>query len=347
MGTLGYWRRQVLVAAGGQGSRTSWVPVAGSAAQRPDAVLTSSVAIRPSGASFHLSVAALEQEAAASSESFEPAAVPFSARHQPLTLTVPLACGCQCCQLEVEQVASTASVPEVPTHLPGEPEVSGAAERSQCSFAWLVELAQGSITGWAPLPALANGSSRHLPDCWLRSCASVDACQTWEPSSELHGSSATLVPLAVPLPTTCRHLPPILSVPSWTIVKRWFALPVQVERLMRVPLAEVLDESLRHLPLPPIWRIWPARPAAAAALTVQVNVDVPVPPRASAAETVTLNVPYRVGQPVVTPAELIDVPVGRPDALSVGLAPAFWSGPEVVTLNQTGVPTVDERAVLA
>ena len=60
---------------------TSWVPVAGSAAQRPDAVLTSSVAIGPAGASFHLSVAALEQEEAATSESVEPAVVPFSARH--------------------------------------------------------------------------------------------------------------------------------------------------------------------------------------------------------------------------------------------------------------------------
>ena len=60
-------------------------------------------------------------------------------------------------------------------------------------------------------------------------------------------------------------------------------------------------------------------PAAAAALTVQVNVEVPVPPRASEALTVTLNVPYRVGQPVITPAEFIDTPVGRPVTLRVGM----------------------------
>ena len=244
-------------------------------------------------------------------------------------------------------MASTASVPEVPTHLPGWPDVRGAAGRSQCSFAWLVELAQGSITGWVPLAALAAGTSRHLPDCGLTSWASVAACQTWEPSSELHGSSSSLAPLAVLLPTVCRHLPPVLSVPSWTTVQRWFDLPVQLHRLMRVPLAVLPDGSSRHLPLPPICLICPAVPASAAALTVQVNDDVPVPPRASEAETVTLNVPYRVGQPVITPAEFIDTPVGRPVALSVGVTPAFWSGPDVVTLNQTGVPAVDERPVLA
>jgi hypothetical protein len=60
-----------------------------------------------------------------------------------------------------------------------------------------------------------------------------------------------------------------------------------------------------------------------------------------------LNVPHRVGQPATTPAEFIDTPAGRPVALSVGPTPAFWSGPEVVILNQTGVPAVDERVVLA
>jgi hypothetical protein len=84
-------------------------------------------------------------------------------------------------------------------------------------------------------------------------------------------------------------------------------------------------------------------PLAGAALTVQVNDAVPVPPRASAAATVTLNVPHLVGQPVITPAEVIDTPGGRPVALSVGATPAFWSGPDVASRNQTGVPTVDAR----
>src|ERR1700722_2404977 len=103
---------------------------------------------------------------------------------------------------------------------------------------------------------------------------------------------------------------------------------------MWVPWAVLLDGSSRHLPLPPTCLICPAVPLAEAALTVQVNDAVPVPPRVSAAATVTLNVPHRVGQPVITPAEVIDTPGGRPVALSVGAKPAFWSGPEVVTLNQ-------------
>src|ERR1700684_4084053 len=94
----------------------SWVPVAGSPAQRPDAVLTSSVAIGPAETSFHILAPAPEQEA---SESVDPAVDPFSARHQPLMRMVPSVSGCQCCQPELVQVASTASVPEVPTHLPG------------------------------------------------------------------------------------------------------------------------------------------------------------------------------------------------------------------------------------
>src|ERR1700735_536927 len=136
----GYSRCQVVVAVLAQAAMTSWVPVAGSPAQRPDAVLTSSVAIGPAEASFHVLAPAPEQEA---SEIVEPAAVPFSARHQPLMRMVPSVCGCQCCQPEFVQAASTASVPEVPTHLPGWPDARGAAGRSQCS---LVQLLQGSIT---------------------------------------------------------------------------------------------------------------------------------------------------------------------------------------------------------
>ena len=114
------------------------------------------------------------------------------------------------------------------------------------------------------------------------------------------------------LPTVCRHLPPVLSVPSWTTVQLWFDLPVQLHTWMMVPLAVLPDGSSRHLALPPTCLTGPAVPALGAARTVQVNVAVPVPPRASAAETVTLNVPDLVGQPVITPAELIDTPVGRP-----------------------------------
>ena len=61
-------------------------------------------------------------------------------------------------------------------------------------------------------------------------------------------------------------------------------------------------------------------------MTVQVNDADPVPPRASAAETVTLNVPGLVGQPVITPAEFIDRPAGSPVALNVGAKPALLVG---------------------
>src|SRR5208282_879311 len=79
------------------------------------------------------------------------------------------------------------------------------------------------------------------------------------------------------------------------------------------------------------------------ALTVQVNDADPAPPRPSAAVTVALYVPGLAGHPVITPAGVIERPAGRPVALSVGAKPAFWSGPDVVTLSETGVPAVDER----
>jgi len=46
---------------------------------------------------------------------------------------------------------------------------------------------------------------------------------------------------------------------------------------------------------------------------------------------------------VISPAEVIERPAGSPVALSVGAKPAFWSGPDVVTLSEIGVPAVDER----
>ena len=66
---------------------TSRVPLAGRLAQRPDAVLTSSVAIGPAETSFHLVAAAPEQEPI---ESVERTVAPPSSRHQPFTRTVPV-----------------------------------------------------------------------------------------------------------------------------------------------------------------------------------------------------------------------------------------------------------------
>jgi hypothetical protein len=294
---------------------TSWVPLAGSAAHRPEAVLTSSVAIGPAETIFQLlATPDAEHEA---SETVDPAVDPFSARHQPLMRMVPSVCGCQCCQPEFAQVTSTALVPEVPTHLPGTPETRAAAGRSQCS---LVELPHGSITGLVPLATLAVGAepvARHLPDCGLTSWPSVSASHICRPSLTLHGSNSSLAPPAVLLPIVCRHLPPVLSVPSWTAVQFWFDLPVQLHSWMLVPFAVLPDGSSRHLALPPTCLTVPAVPAVGAARSVQVNVAVPVPPRASVAVTVTLNAPDLLGQPVTRPVEFIDTPVGSPVALSV------------------------------
>ena len=96
-----------------------------------------------------------------------------------------------------------------------------------------------------------------------------------------------------------------------------------------MPFAVLPAGSSRHLPLPPTCLIWPALPLSDAALTVQVNDADPAPPRPSAAVTATLYVPGREGQPVITPAEVIERPAGRPAALNVGAKPAFWSGPDV------------------
>ena len=67
----------------------------------------------------------------------------------------------------------------------------------------------------------------------------------------------------------------------------------------------------------------PPGPAVSFWMTVHVNDAVPDPPRASAAVTVTVNVPELVGEPVIRPAALIDTPLGRPVALKLGAKPAF------------------------
>src|SRR5579871_4793476 len=155
---------------------------------------------------------------------------PPPARHLPPALTVPSGCDCQFCAVVFAQPVRTAVAPETAAHLPGVPDTSGAAGRSQCSFGCVAELAQVAITGRAPLAALAAGMSRHFIDLTLTSWALLPACHTWPRSAELQVNSWSFAPLAVEPLTTSRHLPPVLIVPSPTTVQFWFALPVQDDR---------------------------------------------------------------------------------------------------------------------
>src|SRR5947209_12300916 len=98
---------------------------------------------------------------------------------------VPSGCDCQCCAVVFAQPARTAAAPETAAQLPGVPDTRGAAGRSQCSFGCVVELAQGSITGRVPLPALATGTSRHFFDLRLTNWPLLAACHTWPRSAEL------------------------------------------------------------------------------------------------------------------------------------------------------------------
>ena len=115
------------------------------------------------------------------------------------------------------------------------------------------------------------------------------------------------------------------SVPSWATVQFWFERPSQPQRFTSVPFFVLACGSLRHLPLPPTCLTGPATPPAAAA-TVQVNDADPVACSPSDALTVTLYVPGLDGQPVISPAALIDSPAGSPDAASDTGEPVSWSG---------------------
>jgi hypothetical protein len=74
--------------------------------------------------------------------------------------------------------------------------------------------------------------------------------------------------------------------------------------------------------------------------TVQVNDALSYSPVVSFAVTVTLNAPFVVGVPEISPVEeLMLTPAGKPDALQVNVV---WLGSEsvAVILRSTGSPTV-------
>ena len=100
-----------------QAARISLVPVEEALAHRPEAVLTSSVAIGPVDTSFHVMMDfELEQREA---DIGEPTVVSGSVRHSAPSRIVPSGCGCQRWAATFEQVASTTAVPEIAMHLPG------------------------------------------------------------------------------------------------------------------------------------------------------------------------------------------------------------------------------------
>ena len=267
---------------------TSWVPLAGSAGAAAGGRVAHLVAMARAETIFQLlATPAAEHEA---SETVDPAVDPFSARHQPLMRMVPSVCGCQCCQPEFAQVTSTALVPEVPTHLPGTPEDEGGSRK------------QPVLTGRVaarldhPLGAVGDAGGRSgagAPTALPRLRVDELAVGVGLPHLQAVVDVARLqLELGAAGGAVAHRLQALAAGPERAVLDGG---PVLVRLAGAAPQLDVgavrrLAQQVpsRHLALPPTCLTVPAVPAVGAARSVQVNVAVPVPPRASVAVTVTL-----------------------------------------------------------
>src|ERR1700733_10566231 len=101
--------------------------------------------------------------------------------------------------------------------------------RSACQgrcHCWLVPSPQDQIWTWVPEPPKPV-SSRHLPDSGLTSSPLDWACHCCAPVP-LQVYRSTRVPLAVPAPSTSRHMPSTSRVPLDSTVHCWALVPLQV-----------------------------------------------------------------------------------------------------------------------
>src|SRR3984885_13680037 len=102
---------------------------------------------------------------------------------------------------------------------------SGSACQGRC-HCWLVPSPQDQIWTWVPEPPKPV-SSRHLPDSGLTSSPLDWACHCCAPVP-LQVYRSTRVPLAVPAPSTSRHMPSTSRVPLDSTVHCWALVPLQV-----------------------------------------------------------------------------------------------------------------------